>query len=252
MLYKFSGHPCSRLAKGCLNVQTVVSFDKPMTVQVLQNEQRIKLDQNDDVLFYSEPRFVHHLDQSFRERLTRLYKQRIPASATVLDLMSSWVSHLPRDVSYDRVIGHGLNEKELAENKRLDSHWVQNLNLDQQIPLKDESIDVNLIVAGWQYLQQPEDVAAELFRITRPKGQIIVAFSNRAFWQKAPQIWTDHNDRDHLEYVGRVLMAQGWETPRFIAEETKAPGLLGLLGGNGDPFFAVISSKPKHLDCSKQ
>ena len=214
-----------------------------MAVQILRDEQRNKLDQSDDALFYGEPRFVHHLDQSFRDRLTRLYRERIPACATVLDLMSSWVSHLPDDVTYDRVIGHGLNEKELDENKRLDSHWVQNLNLDQKIPLKDDSIDVTLIVAGWQYLQQPEEVAEELFRITRPKGQIIVAFSNRAFWHKAPQIWTDYGDRDHLEYVGRVLFAQGWETPTFVAEQTKSKGILGMFGGPGDPFFAVISNK---------
>ena len=102
-----------------------------MAVQVLQNEQRSKLDQNDDVLFYAEPRFVHHLDEAFRGRLTRLYREKIPSCSTVLDLMSSWVSHLPDDVIYDRVIGHGLNEKELVANNRLDSHWVQNFNLNQ-------------------------------------------------------------------------------------------------------------------------
>ena len=64
-------------------------------------------------------------------------------------------------------------------------------------------------MAGWQYLQQPEAIAAELWRITRPKGQVIVAFSNRMFFTKAPQIWTDGDDRDHLRYVSSVLMAQG-------------------------------------------
>ena len=45
-------------------------------------------------------------------------------------------------------------------------------------------------MAGWQYLQQPEPIAAELWRITRPRGQVIVAFSNRMFFTKAPQVWT--------------------------------------------------------------
>ena len=65
--------------------------------------------------FYSEPRFVHHLDAGFRARLTQLYRDRIPPCADVLDLMSSWVSHLPEDIRYDQVIGHGLNDEELVE-----------------------------------------------------------------------------------------------------------------------------------------
>ena len=214
-------------------------------VRVLEESQRFKLDGSDDALFYSEPRFVHHLDEAFRARLTELYRQQLPPCAVVLDLMSSWVSHLPEDVQFDDVIGHGLNEQELAANPRLARHWVQNLNRDQTLPLADASVDATLIVAGWQYLQQPEKIAAELFRITRPNGSVIVAFSNRMFFSKAPQIWTDGDDREHLTYVATVLMAQGWPKPEIIAEETRSPGMLGLFGGHGDPFFAVISRKPR-------
>ena len=215
-----------------------------MAVPVLSQAERDKLDRSDDTLFYAEPRFVHHLDTSFRDRLTALYRERIPACAVVLDLMSSWVSHLPEEITYQEVIGHGLNAEELAANPRLDRHWLQNLNVDQQLPLADNSIDVVLIVAGWQYLQQPEAVAAELLRVVRPRGEVIVAFSNRMFFQKAPQIWADGSDSDHLSYVAQVLTAQGWPPPKVLAEETPAPGLLGWLGGKGDPFFAVITTKP--------
>ena len=99
-------------------------------------------------------------------------------------------------------------------------------------------------MAGWQYLQQPEAIAAELWRITRPKGQVIVAFSNRMFFTKAPQIWTDGDDRDHLRYVSSVLMAQGWPQPEIVAETTRGGGVMGLFGGKGDPFFAVVATKP--------
>ena len=213
-------------------------------VRVLEDSQRYKLDGSDDALFYSEPRFVHHLDAGFRERLTDLYRQRIPPCAVVLDLMSSWVSHLPEDVDYQSVVGHGLNQEELAANPRLDRHWVQNLNKDQHLPLDDASVDATLIVAGWQYLQQPETVASELLRITRANGTLIVAFSNRMFFTKAPQVWTDGDDREHLTYVAQVLMAQGWPKPEIVAEQTRAAGVMGLLRGNGDPFFAVVARKP--------
>lgn len=216
-----------------------------MAVQVLSESQRRKWDSSDDQLFYAEPRFVQHLDAGFRERLTQLYRDRMPERAVVLDLMSSWVSHLPDDVIYERVIGHGLNEKELAANRRLDSHWMQNLNLNQEIPLKSGSVDAVLIVAGLQYLQYPEAVAAELLRITRPGGQVIVSFSNRMFFTKAPQVWADGSDRDHLGYVAEVLMAQGWSKPELVAEETRAQGLKGLVGGKGDPFFSVMATRPE-------
>jgi SAM-dependent methyltransferase len=215
-----------------------------VVVQVLTESQRRKWDSSDDAMFYAEPRFVHHLDAAFRQRLTQLYRERIPAGAVVLDLMSSWVSHLPDDVSYASVIGHGLNARELGANPRLERSWVQNLNRDQQLPLESSSVDAALIVAGWQYLQQPEAVAAELLRVTRPGGQLIVAFSNRMFFTKAPQIWADGSDRDHLSYVAEVLIAQGWPRPTLIAEQTRAPGLPGLIGAKGDPFFAVIATRP--------
>ncbi len=210
---------------------------------VLSAAERFKLDGDDDALFYAEPRFVQHLDAAFRARLQALYRERIPPCAVVLDLMSSWVSHLPEDVSYEEVIGHGLNEQELRANPRLDRHWRQNLNTDQRLPLDDASVDAVLIVAGWQYLQYPEAVAEELLRVVRPKGQVIVAFSNRMFFQKAPQIWTDGGDRDHLATVARVLMAQGWPRPELIAEDTPAAGPLGWIGAKGDPFFAVIAAR---------
>jgi SAM-dependent methyltransferase len=213
-------------------------------VPVLSEQERAKLDASDDSLFYAEPRFVQHLDAAFRQRLTALYRQRIPACAEVLDLMSSWVSHLPEEVSYQQVIGHGLNAQELAANPRLNRHWVQDLNRDQRLPLADASVDAALIVAGWQYLQQPESVAAELLRVVRPRGQVIVAFSNRMFFQKAPQVWTDGSDRDHLAYVARVLLAQGWGRPELIAENTRSAGLLGWIGAKGDPFFAVVAERP--------
>jgi hypothetical protein len=64
------------------------------------------------------------------------------------------------------------------------------------------------------------------------------------FFQKAPRAWTDGSDRDRLALVAKVLMAQGWPMPQLIAEDTRAEGPLGWLGGHGDPFFAVIATRP--------
>jgi hypothetical protein len=53
-----------------------------------------------------------HVDEGFIRRVTHLYRQRIPPGASVLDLMSSWVSHLPPDRAYAKVVGHGMNAAE--------------------------------------------------------------------------------------------------------------------------------------------
>jgi hypothetical protein len=59
------------------------------------------------------PRLVKHVDDSFLAAVTRLYKELIPPEGEVLDLMSSWVSHLPADRAYKRVVGHGMNAVEV-------------------------------------------------------------------------------------------------------------------------------------------
>jgi SAM-dependent methyltransferase len=216
----------------------------PLAVSVLSAAQRRKLDESDDSLFYAQPRFVQHLDGAFRARLTELYREQLPAGGTILDLMSSWVSHLPEDVSYREVIGHGMNAEELTANSRLSRHWLQNLNEQQSLPLESGSLDAALIVAGWQYLQQPEAVATELLRVIRPDGLLIVAFSNRMFATKAPQAWLEAGDRERLAGVAQVLLCQGWQLQQLIAEDTRAAGPMGWIGGKGDPFFAVIARKP--------
>ena len=93
---------------------------------LLDTAHRAKLDPSDDDLFYAQPRFVTHVDEGFLAQLTKLYRDRIPPNSRVFDMMSSWVSHLPGEVEYAHVEGHGLNAEELARNKQLDHYFVQN------------------------------------------------------------------------------------------------------------------------------
>lgn len=95
---------------------------------VLSPEGRTKLNNSPDREFYSYPRFVKHVDDNFIGALTELYRDRIRPGSEVLDLMSSWVSHLPDEVEYKRVVGHGMNVQELAGNPRLDYFFVKDLN----------------------------------------------------------------------------------------------------------------------------
>jgi len=150
-------------------------------LEILNNYQRKKLDESNDQEFYSDPKFVYHLDANFRHYLSNVYKNEISDYSTVLDLMSSWDSYLPKEKKYKKVIGHGLNKQELEKNKIFDFYWIQNFNLSQQIPLDKESVDYCLIVAAWQYLQYPENLTKEIARILSREGKIIIAFQTEHF-----------------------------------------------------------------------
>src|SRR6476469_10959535 len=107
----------------------------------LRPNKRTKLDDTDDNLFYSYPRFVTHVDEGFIQQLTDLYRERLKPNTRIFDMMSSWVSHLPDEIKFAHVEGHGLNEEELAKNPRLDRYFAQNLNLDPKLPLPDAEFD---------------------------------------------------------------------------------------------------------------
>ena len=211
----------------------------------LSNNDRDKTDTADDQIFYRQPRYVHHLSDSFRKRLTNLYSEYLLNHHIILDLMSSWVSHLPSNTRYKKVIGHGMNEAELNANKRLDSFWIQNLNKTQNMPIEDSSIDVGLIVAGWQYLQYPEKVSLELSRIIKSNSLLIISFTNRAFWTKAPNIWTYSSEEKRIEYVNAVLSNNGWRIEKIFNEKTQDKKLFGFYSVDSDPFFSVIARNNK-------
>jgi len=211
-------------------------------LEVLNNYQRKKLDESNDEVFYSDPKFVYHLDANFRQNLSDLYESEIANFSTVLDLMSSWDSHLPKGKKYKKVIGHGLNKKELEKNKIFDTYWIQNFNLEQKIPLDNESIDYCLMVAAWQYLQYPENLTREISRILRNKGKFIIAFSNRAFWHKAPNIWTSSTEEERVIYVRKVLISNGFNEPKIIKKFTEpAINIFNFL--KKDPFYCLIATR---------
>tara|TARA_B000000475_G_C15911937_1_gene412939 strand:- start:230 stop:880 length:651 start_codon:yes stop_codon:yes gene_type:complete len=211
----------------------------------LSTYDRNKSDICDDEIFYQQPRFVHHLSDSFRNRLTSLYSEYLLNHHIILDLMSSWVSHLPSNISYKKVIGHGMNEAELSSNERLDRFFVQNLNKKQNMPIEDSSIDVGLIVAGWQYLQYPEKVSLELSRVIKSDSLLIISFTNRAFWTKAPNIWTYSSEEKRIEYVTSVLTSNGWRIEKILNEKTQDKKLFGFYSSESDPFFSVIARNNK-------
>lgn len=217
---------------------------------MLAARQRQKLDESNDSLFYDSPRFVTHVDERFIEQLTELYNARLQPNSCILDMMSSWVSHLPSDMAFERVDGHGMNAEELAKNPRLDSYVIQNLNEEPTLPFADRSFDAVLNTVSVQYLQQPEAVFAEIYRVLKPGGLAIISFSNRMFSQKAISAWRDGSEASRVALVKRyVTSVKGFSTPEVIANQPPASNpLLQMMGfASSDPFYAVIAERMEVL-----
>ena len=194
-----------------------------------------KMDPTPDPEFYRSPRFVTHIDDAAIAAVTELYRQEIPEGSDVLDLMSSWVSHLPSEIEYGTVVGHGLNAAELARNPRLTRSFVQDLNADPILPLADASFDAVLCCVSVQYQQRPVEVWREALRATKPGGKALITFSNRCFPTKAVALWGATGNEDHCRLVAAYLTEAGWTD---VHAEDRTPSR------RSDPLFAVIGTRP--------
>lgn len=191
-----------------------------------------KQDDTDDAVFYAPPRFVTHIDDTAIAALTAYYAMTLRPGAVVLDLMSSWVSHLPADLAFREVIGHGMNRQELAANRRLDRWFVQDLNREPRLPLDAASCDAVLCCVGVQYLQRPVEVFSEVRRALREDGVLAVSYSSRCFPTKAIAAWLMLDMAGRAELIGSCLARAGFAsvTTRRLAAGTRADPLVVVEG----------------------
>jgi SAM-dependent methyltransferase len=130
-----------------------------------------RADESKDGLFYAQPRMVKHIDETAIDIIRRLYGKRIQPQSDVLDLMSSWVSHLPEDLPLKSLTGLGMNKKELEANSRL--------------------------------------IFEEITRVLRPGGVFMVTFSNRWFPPKVIKIWPELHEFERLGLVLEFFLKSG-------------------------------------------
>ena len=193
-----------------------------------------KADPSPDPAFYASPRLVAHIDDNAIAAVTQLYRETLPEGGEVLDLMSSWISHLPDEMRFAHVTGHGMNAAELAANPRLDESFVQDLNANPDLPLGNAAFDGVCLCVSVQYLQQPVAVFREVARVLRPGAPFVVTFSNRCFPTKAVAIWQ---------------ALDGAQQQQLVSLYMQRAGLGGIATGEvlpryGDPIWAVIGHAP--------
>lgn len=188
-------------------------------------------DESPDDHFYVAPRKIVHIDAGAITALGRLYAEALPAGGRLLDLMSSWRSHLPEGVHAREVVGLGLNAEEMADNPQLTSAVVHDVNRDPRLPFGDGAFDGAMCAVSIQYVTHPLLVFRELRRVLRPGAPFVVSFSNRCFPTKAVAVWLGATDQQHVELVRAYFdAAGGWMD---VNEEERSPG------EDGDPLYAV-------------
>jgi len=197
-----------------------------------------KEDTSDDSLFYEIPRLVTHIDDNACMVLKGFYRSLLKDGDSVLDLMSSWVSHLPEDINYSKVSAQGMNKVELETNPQLTDFIVQNLNTNQVLPYQDEEFDLCTIAVSVQYLTSPVRVFEEIARVLKPNGKCCVSFSNRMFPTKAILAWRMSSNEDHCNLVSQYFK----KTEMFA--EVKVERLVEE-NGYYDPLFAF--NRPKKV-----
>jgi SAM-dependent methyltransferase len=204
-------------------------------------------DEASDARFYEQPRFTHHLDAACSGEISRLYGRFLAPGQSVLDLMSSWISHLP-EIPFDtHVAGLGMNRDELVANPRLSERVVKDLNERADLPWGDDCFDLVICTASIEYLLRPREVMGEVCRVLKPGGVCVVTFSDRWFPTKAIRVWSELHAFERLGMVTSLFQAAGFaeivtETLRGLKrpEDDKYADQRAF----ADPLFAVWGVRP--------
>lgn len=195
-----------------------------------------RADESEDGTFYVEPRLVAHIDDPARAVLADFYRAHLQPNGDLLDLMSSYHSHLPGDVCFRSVTGLGLNEVELAENRQLTGHVVHDLNQTPELPFPDAAFDACLLAVSAQYLIRPIEVFASIRRVLRPNGTLIVSYSNRLFPTKAVALWQKIGMADRGQLVSIYCREAGGFRDVEARDISPAPGA-------SDPLWVVTARR---------
>ena len=194
-------------------------------------------DESSDARFYDVPRRVVHIDDGAIAALGRLYADVLPPGGRLLDLMSSWRSHLPAGFHAGEVVGLGLNAEEMADNPQLTRHVVHDVNREARLPFDDATFDGAACAVSIQYATHPVRLFREVARVLRAGAPFVVSFSTRCFPTKAVAVWLAAPDAQHVQLVQTYFEASGGWTE--VSAENRSPG------PDGDPLYAVWARRDR-------
>jgi SAM-dependent methyltransferase len=193
-----------------------------------------RVDESPDPVFYESDRFVTHIDDRAIAAVGRLYRQLgIDGSGpvqSVLDVMSSWVSHFVE--APPELVVLGMNERELRANRQASAYVVHDLNVEPVMPFPDGRFDAATCCVSIDYLVRPIEVLRDIARVVKPGGTVVVTFSNRCFPTKVVRGWTAITEAQRCHVVGQFFRHSGRYSEPQAALCTPA-------NTAGDPLYAV-------------
>ncbi len=193
-----------------------------------------RIDDSPDPVFYESDRFVTHIDDRAVAAVGRLYRQLgidgAGPARSVLDFMSSWVSHFVE--APPELVVLGMNEAELRANRQASAFLVHDLNTSAAMPFPDDRFDAATCCVSIDYLVRPIDVLREVARVVRPGGTVVCTFSNRCFPTKAVRGWLAISEAERCHVVGQYFRHAGcYHEPQAV--------LCTPANTYGDPLYAV-------------
>lgn len=204
-----------------------------------QSDNFMREDATADEMFYAQPRMVQHVDSQAREFINRVYRRFVQPGDRVLDLMSSWVSHLDGIAPTANITGLGMNRQELEANTQLNDFLVHDLNRYPQLPWEDAEFDVAICTVSVEYLVEPYAVFAEVARVLRHGGRFIVTFSDRWFPTKAVRLWSRLHPFERMGLVLNYFRRSGAFT------ELGTESWVGWLRPESDKYYGkLLNSDP--------
>ncbi|KAI0996707.1 hypothetical protein K3495_g11476 [Podosphaera aphanis] len=204
-----------------------------------------------DISWYSYPRFVQHVDDKAESILTDYYAQKIKSEHNVVDIGSSWVSHLPKDLKLNSLVGYGLNKEELERNPHLTEYYVKDLNSTPSLEeIENESVDIVLCSLCIDYLTQPIPLFQEMRRILKPGGKVHIVFNDRYFPTKVFRKWVQMDNPQRRRWIGGYFWASGdWvdvEEVLLIDDSNLVPKVSSHGISPPDSLFVVRGTKPSN------
>jgi len=204
-----------------------------------------RLDESPDTRFYSQPRVnVQHIDEYAVKAISKHYADVLPKGGAVLDLMSSWTSHLAPGHGRDKAEGYfsrasavGMHDAELKSNPALHDFHVHDLNASPRMPFyADSSFDAVFCSVSVDYLADPLPIFAEIHRVLKPGGLAVFTWSNRMFPTKAITAWREASEPARLWICGSYFHFAGGFTPPTGLDLSPYPG-------RSDPVYVVSARK---------
>ncbi|MGO9452020.1 MAG: class I SAM-dependent methyltransferase [Candidatus Binataceae bacterium] len=201
-----------------------------------------RIDESEDELFYTQPRFVVHIDDGAIAKVGEIYARLLPQGGAILDLMSSWRSHLPSHVRPSRLVGLGMNRSEMEDNPALNEIVVHNLNQNPGLPFAEKEFDGALVTVSIQYMTRPVEIFRGVGRVLKPGAPFIVSFSNRMFPTKAVAIWHSLDEFDRVRLVWRYFQdSNAFENMETV--DKSAP-----TDPPSDPIWAVVGYRKREAE----